>query len=87
MEKPGGSGGFSWLLEIPPWGGVPLHSRPSFLGFENEDSLLLSHFPFLNEKTPWYDEEAGAGMREGRGKQEQACSFLRGPLLSLCPCS
>lgn len=43
MEKPGGSGGFSWLLEIPPWGGVPLHSRPSFPGFENEDSLLLSH--------------------------------------------
>lgn len=40
----------------------------------------------LNEKTPGMMKRPVQECREGRGKQEQACSFLRGPLLSLCPC-
>ena len=31
-------------------------------------------FPFLNEKTPWYDEEAGAGMQ--RGEREAGAGLL-----------
>ena len=55
---------------IPGYHGVvcPLIQGHRFQGLKMR--IPFSHptariFPFLNEKTPWYDEEAGAGMQRG----------------------
>lgn len=64
---------------IPGYHGVvcPLIQGHRFQGLKMR--IPFSHptariFPFLNEKTPWYDEEAGAGMQ--RGEREAGAGLL-----------